>query len=329
MLARSCLVRFTSLLAAAQSHPNLKRLVDEWHPTRNSGTQLGPGNVSTESRLEAWWRCAGCSAEFKERVHIRASDPNRGCAVCAQEHLLVTGVPEVAAEWDIDRNLRDSGIDIDTVRRDDVRTAWWRCHTCGGAWQEGVADRVTSPNGCPTCNIMKSKTASRVGQQPLQKPPCHTHTSELVSTLCKQCGKHWKHSAHETARLGALCPRCHGTTRSSENLLFARYPSLVDELDPHYTEMHTSRMMKITVNSRDALKWKCRKCTRHYTASPFDRVYGVGCPKCAWARDYYAKEFPQWKDVRRSDVPSRRLARGGNPGTFAKQYPVWRDTMWN
>ena len=63
------------------------------------------------------------------------------------ENDLATLFPDIAAQWDTERN---GSLRPDQVTSFSNRRVWWRC-TLGHEWQAVVAARVVENSGCPYC----------------------------------------------------------------------------------------------------------------------------------------------------------------------------------
>lgn len=134
----------------ATTHP---ALAAEWHPTKN-GT-LTPRGVTAGSRKKVWWLC-GRGHEWQVSVISRTSN-RTGCPVCAGK-IVVAGVndlassfPDIAAEWDSEKNgeLCPCGVTPYSNRK-----VWWRC-PMGHSYQAVIASRTTRGSGCPYCSGRK------------------------------------------------------------------------------------------------------------------------------------------------------------------------------
>lgn len=132
------------------THPELST---QWNRTKN-GT-LRPENVIAGTRKKVWWQCEkghAWQASIQSRTGL-----GTGCPVCAGkvtisgENDLATRFPELAAQWDRERN--------DTLCPEQVtaysnRKVWWRCEL-GHRWQAPIGVRVNRNTGCPYCTGRK------------------------------------------------------------------------------------------------------------------------------------------------------------------------------
>ena len=63
------------------------------------------------------------------------------------ENDLATLFPDIAAQWDAERN---GSLRPDQITSFSNRKVWWRC-TLGHEWQAIVAARAVENSGCPYC----------------------------------------------------------------------------------------------------------------------------------------------------------------------------------
>lgn len=114
-------------------------LLKEWDESRNF--PLTPDTVSYGSKKKVWWTCEN-GHSWQTTVHVRSE--GSGCPYCAGRKVLPgfndleTLYPDVAAQWDREKNGPLSPRDISTGSK--IRI-WWRCPE-GHSWQSPVASRT-------------------------------------------------------------------------------------------------------------------------------------------------------------------------------------------
>lgn len=132
-------------------------LAQEWFQERNGN--LRPYDVSTGSNKKVWWKCSKCGREWRAAISSRNS--GNGCSKCsadvrgelrhkyALEHTgsILKTHPELAQEWDYDRN---DGKTPDMYSRGSDEKVWWKCLK-GHSWKAAISSRV-SGNNCPRCS---------------------------------------------------------------------------------------------------------------------------------------------------------------------------------
>ncbi|PES34754.1 hypothetical protein CN497_19275 [Priestia megaterium] len=128
-------------------------IAKQWDYEKNK--PLTPNDVSRYSTREAWWRCDK-GHEWQSKVTSRTTLKYRGCPHCpkvkhatvAPEHSLAILEPEVAKQWDYERN---KPLTPDDISRYSNREVWWHCDQ-GHKWQTKVAIRTKSKHrNCPYC----------------------------------------------------------------------------------------------------------------------------------------------------------------------------------
>ena len=124
-------------------------LAAEWDVEKN--TPLTPQDVTTGSHKLIWWRCPK-GHSWRAAVYSRTT-LGTGCPVCtgrqalAGENDLATLYPNIAAQWDEEKNgaLHPSNVTAGSNRR-----VWWRCEK-GHSYRAVIAQRVQRGDGCPYC----------------------------------------------------------------------------------------------------------------------------------------------------------------------------------
>ena len=124
------------------------QVASEWNYERNS--PLRPNMVTAQSQKIVWWKCAQ-GHEWQASISNR--NKGRGCPICSNKQVLIgyndlaTTHPEIAAEWNYEKN---TDITPTQVTKGAHNMVWWRC-SLGHEWQTSVMHR-TSGTGCPICS---------------------------------------------------------------------------------------------------------------------------------------------------------------------------------
>ena len=122
-------------------------LVHEWDYERNG--DLRPEQFSASSNRKVWWICSNCGQSWMDSIANRVH--GRGCPydMCRRpvkgKEDLATVFPDVAAEWDFEKNGNLCPEQFFAGSRYKV---WWKCSRCGESWQETIARRTVG-GGCP------------------------------------------------------------------------------------------------------------------------------------------------------------------------------------
>lgn len=129
----------------ASINPSLSK---EWLFEKNGA--LLPSQVKANSNKKVWWRC---SAGHEWQAIIAHRNQGHGCPFCSGQRVLVgyndliTKNPDLAAEWDYDKNYPLTPQDFTAGSG---KKAWWKCSKCGNSWIAVIGSR-NKGCGCPKC----------------------------------------------------------------------------------------------------------------------------------------------------------------------------------
>jgi DNA-directed RNA polymerase subunit RPC12/RpoP len=269
-------------------------LAAEWHPTKNAG--VTSADVGAFTHRKAWWRCETCGHEWLAEIKSRAN--GCGCPVCAGKTIvpgindLATRFPEIAAEWNEDKNTVLCAGDISPGSRKKV---WWRCGTCGSDYQASVVSR-TNGTGCPVCagKTVVTGVNDLASKYPLLAEEWHpTKNGHLTpEKVASQSNKNvwWRCSlGHEyQARVASRtvnqegCPYCSGQrVLKGFNDLATVFPKIAAQWHPTKNEGLTPD--EVTCGSAKKVWWKCNVCGYEWKAIIYSRAGAqrCGCPMCA------------------------------------------------
>lgn len=125
-------------------------LASEWHPIFNK--DLSPEDVFPQSNKQVFWRCLKSGHVYKGAIYSRYA--GEGCPycsgrrVCAGENDLETKRPEIAKEWDYERNKYSPSM----IAYRSNKKMWWICaNNPSHRWRASV-DHRSNGTGCPYCN---------------------------------------------------------------------------------------------------------------------------------------------------------------------------------
>ena len=122
-------------------------LIPEWDFELN-GT-LYPKTLGSGSGTRVWWRC---SLGHSWRTSPSKRISGQGCPVCIGKKVqvgfndLLTTNPELASEWNFERNLP---LEVTSVTAMANKFAWWMCIE-GHEWKSLISNR-SGGRGCPKC----------------------------------------------------------------------------------------------------------------------------------------------------------------------------------
>ena len=127
-------------------YPNLTK---EWNYTKNR--DLIPQDFTPGSEKKVWWTCAFGHEYF---ATICGRVKGNGCPFCSGRQAitgkndLLTLRPDIAAEWDYDKNGNKRP---EQTPAQSGRKVWWKCSLCGHTWEAAPAMRTGQETGCPNC----------------------------------------------------------------------------------------------------------------------------------------------------------------------------------
>lgn len=145
----------------ASERPELARQLD---PDLNNGVSAKTIHPGTNARY--WWRCPACQHQWPAAVSARVGSsarPGTGCPQCGRaargkkRSLAVPGqsladhFPDLAREWDAEKNAAIEGLYSDQVKPFSVKKAWWICPAHQHSYRASIASRTNVGTGCPYC----------------------------------------------------------------------------------------------------------------------------------------------------------------------------------
>lgn len=261
-------------------------LVKEWDYDLN---ELLPSQVTKWSTKKVWWKCKN-GHSWEARVMNRSA--GNKCPFCYGKTVLAglndleTLYPQVAREWDFDKNA----LNPHQVRKSSHRYAWWKCEK-GHSWNATIASRTSGGNGCPYCSgnkVLQGYNDLETLRPELVKEWDYEKNSFLPSQVtiaskryvwwkCEE-GHSWRTTVSSRGKLGSGCPYCLGKRLvKGQNDLETVYPDKAKMWD--YEKNHILPS-EVTKSSNQRVWWKCEK-----GHSWEEKVAAVkGCPFCSGHR---------------------------------------------
>ena len=141
-----------SIFDFANSSPDKAYLLDVWDYEKNAPLGITPRNITTGLAKKVWWKC---NKGHSYLMAVFRKTGGAGCPVCSGalfvsgENDLLSQYPEVAKDWDYDKNpMRPENVARHTPQR-----VYWKCHKCGHEWQTSICSRTSErfPGQCPKC----------------------------------------------------------------------------------------------------------------------------------------------------------------------------------
>lgn len=276
-------------------------LAKQWNYAKND--KLLPSMVTIGTNRIVWWVCSE-GHEWQSSVANRTGNHRNGCPVCSGKKVqegfndLQTLMPEVAIEWNYDRNedLTPAKVTIGSNKK-----VWWKC-PFGHEWQSTIVNRTKQGNGCPYCsgrnaipgvNDLQS-AAPQLAEEwnyskngTLKPSLISRRSSKKVWWICSLCGKEWQATiAHRSDGRG--CPECAKKTRvikRNANLisivgsLAQNCPELAKEW--HSTKNDDLSPDDVTSGSNQKVWWICSKGHEWKAVISSRAKNGTGCPMCS------------------------------------------------
>lgn len=173
----------------------------EWNEEYNSkviaknGKPLTKDNITFGSGNEVYWICSdpkckyGKNGEWKTPLKRRTIS-GIGCRACAGKVVekgkndIATTHPEIAKQWDDEKNLKEFGITKYEVSKGSHLFAYWKCDKDKGhpPYQVIVNDK-TDKNSCPLCRNWKTNLETYCNNKENQKKYKEKFGRELKSIL--------------------------------------------------------------------------------------------------------------------------------------------------
>ena len=266
-------------------------LVRQWDYEKNM--PVLPADVSTGSRKSVWWKC---EKGHSWRAQIKSRVSGCGCPVCMGRQLLVgendlaAVYPELAKQWDFERNGKLTPQDVFPGT---VKKVWWKCAQ-GHHWRAAVSSRTHAQTGCPYCagkevlpgfNDIASRNPALAAQWDAEKNGKLTPQSVTPASNRKvwwRCERGHSYQAVIASRAnGSGCPYCaNRKILVGFNDLATVAPGIAAEWHPTRNGTLTPQM--VTAGSRKKVWWECAD-GHVWKAVIYSRAGSrkCGCPVCA------------------------------------------------
>lgn len=196
-------------------------IASEWNYERN-GERI-PEMFTKRSEKKVWWKCKR-GHEWEASICNRTRKTGNGCPYCSGhkpiigENDLATLLPEIAREWNHERNgeMTPEMFTIGSSKK-----VWWKCGL-GHEWQAIINNRTNKRSRCPYCAgripIMGKTDLATLEPQLAEewnyaknkglRPEMFTKASnKRVWWSCDQ-GHEWRAVIAERSLRGKGCPEC-------------------------------------------------------------------------------------------------------------------------
>lgn len=266
-------------------------LLSEWDKEKNN--HLSPVTTAASSSQKVWWTCAK-GHSWQTTVEKRTKR-HTGCPYCSGkkpipgETDLATRFPDIAAEWDQEKN---GDLSPQEVRPGSNKKVWWRCKK-GHSYQARIDQRTIKKTGCPYCagkavlsgyNDLATKYPAITKEwhptknEDLTPSQVTAHSGKKVWWQCTN-GHDYLMTIHERTSQGAGCPYCAGTkVLPGFNDLKIRYPEIAKEWHP--TKNGELTPDKVLPRSKRKVWWLCKEGHSYQTSLVSRTQSKTGCPYC-------------------------------------------------
>lgn len=224
--------------------------------------------------------------------------------------------PDIAAQWDCDRN---GDLTPDKVSYGSRLKVWWKCPKCGYSYQKIIGNR-TAPckrevesDKCPIClgrviipgyNSLKAlhpellsewDFEKNVGVDPDTLPPSYRKN---VWWKCPNGHSYASRPGNRVYNTGGNCPYCSSQKLCRETSLGVVNPELAKEWHP--TKNGDLTPFDVFASTNKYIWWLCPICGHEWKAKGSNRNVGKrGCPHCAKGRSSSVPEQLLYRAVKK------------------------------
>lgn len=198
-------------------------IAKEWDEGKND---LTPNDVSPGANHKIWWLCKQ-GHSYQAWITDRTGKKKTGCPYCAGKRALAgfndlkTLFPDIAAEWDYEKNGDMRPEDFSAQNNKKV---WWLCQK-GHSYESTIGSRTAKrhQNGCPYCSNKKvlkgyndlesifpeiSKEWDYELNEELLPSDVVFGSAKRVWWKCSKCGFNWQKGVVYRTSMGNGCPEC-------------------------------------------------------------------------------------------------------------------------
>jgi len=273
------------------THPHL---IKEWNFTKNNN--LLPTQVVSGSDKVVWWLCKANPTHEWQAPIKRRTIRNHGCPYCSgrnadSEHNLTVSNPEIAAQWNYEKN---KPLKPEQFRTRSNKKVWWICEkNKSHSYPSTITNRVQG-FGCSICagRLVDVSNSLQTLFPDIAKQwhPTMNGTFKPYEIVAGTNRRYWwkcnKREDHEwissglNRTKGKGCPICEGLKVVKSNCLTTTHPDLAKQWHPTKNENITPN--NVVAGSHKKVWWLCTNNPLHdWTASIKNRSSKKhGCPYC-------------------------------------------------
>ena len=254
-------------------------------------------------------------------IFVRPVSPDYNLLVC---------YPEVAAEWDYDKN---HGLMPDSFSPHSGKKVWWKCSKCGYQWESTINTRTNRGHGCPVCShqmvvpgrndllTLFPEIAKYWDYEKNTKAPDQVFpgTATKYWWTCEQ-GHSYLESPNIKTNMQTGCPICSGhRLLKGVNDLKTQFPSIAAEWD---YDKNSKKPEDYSAHNGAYAWWLCPQGhsykTRIYNRTAND---STGCPYCSGHKvlpgfNDLVSQYPdlasQWHPEKNKPLTPEQVSAGSN-----------------
>src|ERR1035437_8972892 len=231
-------------------HPRYKKLLKEFHPTKNGELKLNDFSYGTHKKV--WWKCNVVNDhEWEAEIKNRFKGTECGCCsgqITVLSNCLTTTHPNLSKQWHPTKN---GDLTPYNVTAGSNKKIWWFCTDTNATdheWEAVINTRVKQNQNCACCSGHKAVLSNCLAttHPEIAKKWHPTKNGELTPfnvTVGSNIKVWWKcyntiHDDHEwdgriADKINELrCPCCAGRKVVLSNCLITTHPEIAKEWHP-------------------------------------------------------------------------------------------------
>lgn len=300
-----------------KNNPKYSYLLSEWDYEENNKNGFEINKIKfNDSSKNIHWKCNKCGSKWISKLNKRTVQ-NRSCNVCLNKTIvkgvndIATTHPQIAKEWDINKNLKELGKTKYDTTHGYNKLVWWICPN-GHSYQASPNDRCGKKHtGCPYCSNKKLLKGFNDFETFCHNNPEFSHllsewdykknsfkidelvygSDKVIAWRCSKCEHIWSTPLRRRTKGKYGCEKCareenkekirvsrtKGKELSTVNPELAKYWDYDKNLDR--TPDNTA------IGSNYVASWKCPNCNYNWNASVkyMNKKYqenGIICSNC-------------------------------------------------
>ncbi len=217
-----------------KNNPKFLHLLSEWDYEKNIKIGLEINKIKFNDSSEIiYWKCNKCGYHWSTKLNDRTVK-NSGCKLCLNKTIvkgvndIATTHPQIANEWDINKNLKENGRTKYNTSHGYNKLVWWICPN-GHSYQASPNDRCGKKHtGCPYCSNKKLLKGFNDFETFCHNNPEFLHllsewdykknsfkidelvygSDEVIAWKCSKCGHHWNTPLRRRTKGKYGCEKC-------------------------------------------------------------------------------------------------------------------------